>query len=923
MLFVLCGTAWPGYAESDTVTFDRIPGATFRFTGVLGQRVDANVTSWLLPAPAANPGMLEMFRLRDRQPVPKLVPWAGEFVGKYLISAVQAMSMTEDPRLPTTVRQVVDQLIASQAEDGYLGPFPKRIRLLANWDLWGHYHCMLALLMWQERTGDQRALQACRAAADLVCRTFLDGKRRALDAGSTEMNLAVIHVLGRLYRQTKEPRYLRMMRAIERDWQQAGDYLRTGLAGVEFFETPKPRWESLHDLQGLVELFRITGDDRYRRAFLHHWYSIHRWDQRNTGGFSSGEKATGNPFAPTAIETCCSIAWTALSIDALRLTGDAQIADALELATYNAVAGAQHFSGRWWTYDTPMDGVRKASAHSIVFQARAGTPELNCCSVNGPRGLGMLSEWAVMQTPDGLAINAYEPGTVALTLADGKKLRVETASKYPLEGQIALTIVPEQPAELVLRLRVPAWASLATVRVNRQPIPDVKPGTYCEIQRTWAAGDRVELAIPLALRVGAGDNEAYGRVSIYRGPLLLAYDQRYNSFDDEALGQVDLARLSQAKPVASQASSPPSLRPWLLVDVPLTEGKTVRLCDFASAGACGSHYRSWLAATKVPPPAPVPWMPADGARVPRGRMLFTWRRPAIGAIKSRTHEVQISRSADFQRPVLQSGRHPGDQAILESDQTGSLVPGQRHYWRVVARNTAGETVSLGPAKSFIVDPSLPPLSDADLTRYGEGPDRVLVQAPLKGNANPKYGRLLATAGMKPASGPGGVPASAIALDGKVGKVLYGVRRFPERDYSAALWVAVAPGRTRLGQIFSAWTASMDDPLRLCVQNHKLYARIEAGSAYSTKDVPLEPDRWTHVAAVKNGSRLTLYVDGKAITETAVPAEIYSRAADFALGANPHYRGDEFLPVRLAAFRFYARALSADEIRSLAVIESAR
>ena len=65
----------------------------------------------------------------------------------------------------------------------------------------------------------------------------------------------------------------------------------------------------------------------------------------------------------------------ALSIDMLRLTGDPLVADELELSTFNAVFGAQSPTGRWWTYNTPMDGHRRASAHDIVFQARAGTPE--------------------------------------------------------------------------------------------------------------------------------------------------------------------------------------------------------------------------------------------------------------------------------------------------------------------------------------------------------------------------------------------------------------------------------------------------------------------------------------------------------------------------------------------------------------------
>ena len=165
--------------------------------------------------------MLEMFAHRDREPVPKLVPWAGEFAGKYLISAIQALRMSESAELRATVTNVIGGLIESQAEDGYLGPFRKDERLLGHWDLWGHYHCMLALLMWHEQTGDEAALNCARKAGDLVCRTYLDSGRRALEAGSDEMNLAIIHSLGWLYRITKEPRYLRMMREIEKDWERA------------------------------------------------------------------------------------------------------------------------------------------------------------------------------------------------------------------------------------------------------------------------------------------------------------------------------------------------------------------------------------------------------------------------------------------------------------------------------------------------------------------------------------------------------------------------------------------------------------------------------------------------------------------------------------------------------------------------------
>src|SRR5436190_724714 len=71
----------------------------------------------------------EIFRDRDRKPWRDLVPWAGEFAGKYLVSAVQVWRVTGDESLKNTIADFVPRLIALQADDGYLGPWPKESRL--------------------------------------------------------------------------------------------------------------------------------------------------------------------------------------------------------------------------------------------------------------------------------------------------------------------------------------------------------------------------------------------------------------------------------------------------------------------------------------------------------------------------------------------------------------------------------------------------------------------------------------------------------------------------------------------------------------------------------------------------------------------------------------------------------------------------
>jgi hypothetical protein len=228
---------------------------------------------------------------------------------------------------------------------------------------------------------------------------------------------------------------------------------------------------------------------------------------------------------------------------------------------------------------------------------------------------------------------------------------------------------------------------------------------------------------------------------------------------------------------------------------------------------------------------------------------------------------------------------------------------------------------VAPFKQFTIDPSLPPLPDAMLGRASDG---LFTGAALQGDARAEYGRLVEARGWKPCAGPRGNPGGAVELDGQQGVIKFAIEEFPERDYTVSIWVRVTefPG-ARLGQIFSAWSRGMDDPLRLVVQGDQLFARLEAGQSYGTPGWKLQTGVWYHVAAVKQADHLTLYVDGVVRATAAVPSVVASAAQNFALGSNPNYvGGPEFLAAQLADLRFYIRALNADEVQTLLQVGAA-
>jgi hypothetical protein len=293
--------------------------------------------------------------------------------------------------------------------------------------------------------------------------------------------------------------------------------------------------------------------------------------------------------------------------------------------------------------------------------------------------------------------------------------------------------------------------------------------------------------------------------------------------------------------------------------------------------------------------------------------LFRARRPAA-ALSDHRIRVQIADQPDMREPLIDVPCEQARALVIPEEQARLLKPQVAYFWKLVAENQWGATDSPAATRQFTIDPALPPLTDDMLTEYGENADGVVVQAELRGKPDPAYGTLLAATGWKSAAGPQGEPDQAVELNGTDGMLVYQLRAFPEAEYTLSVRFAAQRVTGPLGQVLSAWCRSVDDPLRIAVHEGKLYARMEAGSVYSTSGVPIEKDVWYDVCVVKRSSELTLYVDGKPVETIRVPAIVPSAARDFALGGNPHFTGSsEHLPCRVADCELNTRPLTAEEV----------
>ena len=582
------------------LTLSPVKNVSYKLEGYLSKRIDKSIHHYFLETPEANPAMLQVMRDRNRLPARNLVPWAGEFAGKYLTGAELIWRVTHEPALKQTIDTFVRDLIQCQDADGYLGPFPKDMHLTARntWDVWGHYHCMLGLMLYYEDTHYEPALKACEKVGDLLFETFgHGGPTMTCDSLGGQMNMAVSHGLMLLYEKTGVTRYLDLANYIVNEaWNEprAGKYLVSVLDGKSIIEFPRHRWEAIHDWQALGELYRLTGDLKYRTAVE----KIYRFgvdgDRHNTGGITAGEGFTGSPYHEGAIETCCTVAWTAFSTDILRITGNSKVADEIEWSTFNSALGAIPYSGRTCVYNSPMDGTRQFGTE-LAGQAPAAGPDLNCCSVNAYRPLGMISEWALMQSDDATILNFYGPGKMTMKLPSDNQMTIAQETEYPAEGLVKLALTLKKPETFTLKLRIPFWSVNTGVKINGKAISEkVEPGSYLALKRPWKSDDRIELTLDFKLRFWFGDEAYKGKVSVFRGPVLLTYDARFNNFDPLQIPDLEIASLTfeRQKYIGS-------IDPWIYGVLKDRSGAKITVCDFSSAGQTGNHYRSWLPLAKV------------------------------------------------------------------------------------------------------------------------------------------------------------------------------------------------------------------------------------------------------------------------------------------------------------------------------------
>jgi DUF1680 family protein len=541
--------------------------------------------------------------------------WQTEFWGKWFTSAVLAYRYKPTAELKTKLDKTVADLIATQTTDGYIGNYAPN-KHLQQWDIWGRKYCMLGLISYYDITKNQPALAAAAKIADHLIKELADNKVLIVKMGNHRGMAAssVLEPITQLYMRTGNKRYLDFALEIVREWETSdGPQLvsKSVTAVAKRFPKPVHEWygweqgqkayEMMSCYEGLLELYRITGNETYRIAVENTWESIRNTEMNIAGSGSATECWFGGKAYQTLTinhyqETCVTATWIKLSQQLFRLTGKAKYADAIEQTYYNALLGSMFSDGSDWAKYSPLSGER------LKGEQQCGMG-LNCCEASGPRGLFTLPLTAVMKTTAGVSINFFIPGKFASKTPGNQNLVIEQTTNYPVSGKIMIAAKLSTAEKFILRIRNPEWNQQSSVTVNNEAVAAADSNGFISIDRTWKDGDTVVVLADMRGRLyTSGPGNTY--FAIMRGPLVLARDIRLGSpGTDQPLtplltkdGYVDLQPVDgEDKNYWVRESA--SFIPESHAESGPQKVIHIVLCDYSSAGKTfdsTSRFRVWL-----------------------------------------------------------------------------------------------------------------------------------------------------------------------------------------------------------------------------------------------------------------------------------------------------------------------------------------
>jgi uncharacterized protein len=541
---------------------------------------------------------------------------------KVIEGAAYVLNVQPDPKLDAYVDGMIAKIAAAQEPDGYIYTTrtidpknPHRWAGAQRWvnerndshELYNLGHLFEAAAAHYQATGKKTLLNVATRAADLLVNTFGPGKRTTWPGHQiTEMALV------KLYRVTGKEPYLSLAKFLldergpgnlppgETVNPRGLDYNQAQLKIIDQTEPVGHAVRAMYMYAGMADVAAIENDAKIRAAGDKIWDTLVQSKLYLTGGIGAagGHEGFGNPYDLPNMsaynETCASIGMDYWNHRQFLLHGDAKYIDIMERTLYNGLISGVSLKGDTFFYPNPLE--------SNGQHARQEWFGVACCPGNITRFMASVPGYIYAQKGDALYVNLFAAGTADVTLSGGK-IKVVQETRYPWEGGVRIAVTPETSRPFTVNVRIPGWAReqpvpgdlyrfadkaapQPAIKVNGRALPMTLADGYVAVNRTWKAGDAIELTLPMPVRriVAHEKVEAdRNRVALQRGPIVYAAE-----WPDNPNGRVRNIVLPDASAMTAE------FRADLLNGVSVVKGRAVGL-SFDEKGALQKAEQPFMA----------------------------------------------------------------------------------------------------------------------------------------------------------------------------------------------------------------------------------------------------------------------------------------------------------------------------------------
>lgn len=536
----------------------------------------------------------------------------GEMWGKAVRSTAMFYRYTGDPQLKEILKKTVADLLSTRRENGTISCTPVAQQPDGPMgEIWERKYVLLGLdeyYEWVER--DPAVLKAMMDEADATIAQIGPAPKVAIvDLGWSSNRIessTILEPIVRLYRHTGEQRYLEFARYIVEveggaKHHRLIDQVMAGMDPVEIGGIYPKGYEMLSLFEGLMEYYRVTGNERWRDACLKLFHKVIEKEITiigNGGGdqpyhpnvmgeaWNNTALEQTNPNVQRMMETCVGVTWLKFCHQVLRLTGDPVAADYIEQYVYNGLIGAMKPAGDGFSYVNLLNG-KKTEPRG--WGTVLNNVYVTCCNLNGPMGLAYLPYLAVMSDAEGPVVNLYNSGSAEWPGSGKDGARLTLRTNYPVDGLIRIEVTPKKSRNFAIKLRIPAWSKNTVLQVNGETVA-ATPGTYARIERRWSKKDVIELSLDMRCRLlqarqgfTLGSDKFH---ALMRGPVVLARDENIDPKFDQPVDIVAIDGVVDIKPVKTAVN--------MQFEVPTRSGP-IQVVDYASVNSWdGKRVQTWL-----------------------------------------------------------------------------------------------------------------------------------------------------------------------------------------------------------------------------------------------------------------------------------------------------------------------------------------